>query len=237
MIAIVTSKELSQNVIDEIKQNNYSILRKDTTILDQSDKNGKTSIMHAVESKNSMALSILLTRGADVTLQTKDGKTALDLALENHHEESVRQLKAAGAKIGNTDLQASLKDALSARKALLKENKNSNELATNKESIKNLLAEGASLYSLDDKSEPSKKLFATSSRTNDKATIDNIKNELTSDKRRLIARGLKTRLNSVKNYFINQKMYEADKVELTTIKLEQQALKKFLNKPSSRERS
>jgi ankyrin repeat protein len=58
--------------------------RNEETALHRAAANGKVTVVH-----------LLVDQGASINSKSKDGKTALDLAVENEHEEVVRTLRKA----------------------------------------------------------------------------------------------------------------------------------------------
>ncbi len=83
------------------------LLKKGADVNCIGDELGETPLMAAAQMGHSKAVEILLGHGADPNVKTKEGKTALTLALEYHHPEIAAVLQQRGAK-------ASILDAASA---------------------------------------------------------------------------------------------------------------------------
>ena len=86
------------------------------------DDLGETPLMAAAQMGHAEAVKILLAHGADPNLKTKEGKTALSLALEYNHPEIAAVLQQRGARAGILDA-ASAGDIEAVRALLRKDPK------------------------------------------------------------------------------------------------------------------
>ena len=69
--------------------------------IDAQDDNGLTPLMCATRNGHLNVVQYLIKEGANPNIKNNEGKTALDLAEENRHEEVAEFLRNAGAKHGN----------------------------------------------------------------------------------------------------------------------------------------
>lgn len=69
-----------------------AILKKDPSVINKANSNGKTALMEAARHGTKKTISILLTAGADKTLKNKNSQTALDIAKKAQNEDAVQLL-------------------------------------------------------------------------------------------------------------------------------------------------
>lgn len=68
------------------------ILKKNKKMLNKTNKLGETALMHSVRFGNNDSVKMLLGLGADTTVKSKAGLSALDIAKQSHNEEALRLL-------------------------------------------------------------------------------------------------------------------------------------------------
>jgi ankyrin repeat protein len=68
-------------------------------------KRGMTALMLAAQQGHDEVVRMLLERGADVTIKTRFGRTALDLAVRAKNEKTVRLLKDFSSEVQNQHLR------------------------------------------------------------------------------------------------------------------------------------
>jgi ankyrin repeat protein len=68
------------------------------TAINAPDEHGMTSLMHVVFIGNIRAIEDFLTRGPNIHHKDHQGRTALDIAVEEGHEQIIQLLKDAAAQ-------------------------------------------------------------------------------------------------------------------------------------------
>src|SRR5574343_570385 len=149
------------DIIRATKKGSYKsvkkILEEDPRKIDTVDRHGYTALMISSEDGNQRIVNLLLSRGANPRIKSKDSDTALSLASYSGHVSIIKELLDGGARIDSKDsdgdsplIIASNNGHLKAVKLLLKEGanpllKNSDSKTafdvTDSDSIKKLLAQ------------------------------------------------------------------------------------------------
>lgn len=76
------------------KESLLALLKSGADINAVDNEFGNTALHHAIEQGSLSFTRILLEKGADVSLQNKDGNTPLDLALKTHNQEMIDLIKS-----------------------------------------------------------------------------------------------------------------------------------------------